>query len=56
LYPEWEELIIIDFHRSAVAAVETIGEHERQFEKWFSDLVTQVSTCSSAAVSIHLTY
>jgi hypothetical protein len=43
LHPEWEELVIIDFHRSAVAAVETIGDRERQFEKWFSDMVKQVS-------------
>ncbi|RXW16672.1 hypothetical protein EST38_g9186 [Candolleomyces aberdarensis] len=38
-FPEWEELIIADFHRAAAVEVETIGERERSFQKWFSNMV-----------------
>ncbi|KAJ2914824.1 hypothetical protein MD484_g5590, partial [Candolleomyces efflorescens] len=42
-YPHWQELVVMEFQRSAVATVETIGERERQFDKWFSELVTRAS-------------
>ncbi|RXW16993.1 hypothetical protein EST38_g8860, partial [Candolleomyces aberdarensis] len=38
-FPEWEELIIADFHRAAAVEAETVGERERSFQKWFSDMV-----------------
>ncbi|KAJ2923489.1 hypothetical protein H1R20_g13607, partial [Candolleomyces eurysporus] len=38
-FPEWEELIIADFHHAAAVEVETVGEHERSFQKWFSNMV-----------------
>ncbi|KAJ2927926.1 hypothetical protein H1R20_g9169, partial [Candolleomyces eurysporus] len=38
-FPEWEELIIADFHRAAAVEVETVGKRERSFQKWFSNMV-----------------
>ncbi|KAJ2915396.1 hypothetical protein MD484_g5043, partial [Candolleomyces efflorescens] len=40
-YPHWQELMVMDFHRSAAAAIETIGDRERQFDKWFGDLAAR---------------